>query len=65
MIWNRSGECGMISPPYRCGKFFIDGCSMYGLWHEDEHLGYFECFEDAQQAAEKHQGAQQVMEGRT
>lgn len=65
MIWNRSGEFGMISPPFRIGKFFLDGCTMYGLWFNDDHLGYFECFEDAQVAAEKHAGAQQVLEGRT
>lgn len=44
----------MVAPPYRVGKFFIDGCTMYGLWFNDDHLGYFECFEDAQEAAEKH-----------
>lgn len=54
MNWTRSGELGMVAPPYRVGKFFIDGCTMYGLWFNDDHLGYFECFEDAQEAAEKH-----------
>ena len=65
MIWQRSGEVGMISPPYQVGKFFIEGCTLYGLWFNDDHLGYFNDFEEAQEAAEKHQGAQQVVEGRT
>lgn len=58
MIWQRSSEVGMISLPYRVGKFFLDGATLYGLWHNDERLGYFNSFEDCQEAAEKHQAAQ-------
>jgi len=65
LIWQRHGEVGMVSEPFRVGKFFLDGCTLYGLWHEKELLGYFNSFEEFQEAAEKHAGAQQVMEGRT
>ena len=44
----------MICEPYRVGKFFFDGCILYGLWFNDEHLGYFNDFEECQEAAEKH-----------
>ena len=54
MIWKRHGEVGMISPPYRIGEFFLDGSTLYGLWFNDEHLGYFNSFEECQEEAEKH-----------
>lgn len=54
MIWTRHGEMGMIAEPYRVGMFFLDGCTLYGLWCGDEKLGYFDCFEDAQTEAERH-----------
>lgn len=54
MKWTRSGELGMVSEPYRVGKYFLDGCTLYGLFFNYDSLGYFECFEDAQLAAEKH-----------
>lgn len=68
MIWHRSGEVGMVSEPYRVGKFFTDdgaGCTIYVLHCNDERLGHFNSFEECQEAAEKHQGSQQVVEGRT
>jgi hypothetical protein len=52
--WQRHGAMGMISLPYRVGKFFIDGCTLYGLWHNDDHLGYFNDFDECQQKAEEH-----------
>ena len=55
MIWQRHGEVGMISPHFRVGKFFLDGCTLYGLWFNDEHLGYFNSFEECEEEAEKHQ----------
>ncbi len=57
MIWHRNGPEGMISEPFRVGRFTVDEgalCTLYGLWHNDDHLGYFESFKDAQEAAEKH-----------
>lgn len=54
MIWQRSGEVGMVSEPYRVGKFYLDGCTLYGLWCGDEQLGYFNSFEECQEAAEGH-----------
>ncbi len=48
---------GMISEPYRVGKFAADEgalCLLYGLWHNDDRLGYFNSFEECQEAAEKH-----------
>ena len=63
LIWSRHGEVGMISLPYRVGKFFFDGCTLYGLWFNDEHLGYFDSFEEAQEEAEKHQAGNAEVTG--
>lgn len=65
MNWHRSGELGMVSELYRVGKYHIDGAARYGLFFNNERLGWFDTFEDCQVAAEKHAGSQQVMEGRT
>ena len=54
MNWQRKGDTGMISGNYRVGKFFLDGCSLYGLWHGDDLIGYFNDFDEAKQAAESH-----------
>lgn len=59
MNWTRSGELGMVKEPYRIGKYILEGITRYGLFCGYESLGYFEKFEDAQEAAEKHAGAQQ------
>lgn len=63
MIWQRSGEVGRVSEPYRVGKYFLYGVVRYGLFCGHEPLGYFETFEDAQEAAEKHAEMQTVKEG--
>ena len=54
MNWTRHGEFGMVSDPYRVGKYYLDGCTLYGLWFNHELIGYFNDFEDCQIAAEKH-----------
>lgn len=63
-MWQRSGEVGMISEPYRVGKYYVNNAVRYGLFFGYESLGYFEKFEDAQEAAERHQ-QREVLEGRT
>lgn len=63
-MWQRSGEVGMLSEPYRVGKYMLEGVTRYGLFCGYESLGYFEKFEDAQEAAEAH-AQREVMEGRT
>ena len=54
MIWQRSGQLGMVSEPYRVGKYFLDGQVRYALFFHNDRLGWFESFEDCQEAAEKH-----------
>jgi predicted DNA-binding WGR domain protein len=57
MNWNRVGTNGMQSGEYRVGKFAADEgalCTLYGLWHKDDRLGYFSDFDSAQVAAEEH-----------
>ena len=47
----------MQSGEYRVGKFAADEgalCTLYGLWHKDDRLGYFSDFYSAQVAAEEH-----------
>lgn len=53
----------MISPPFRVGKFFLDGCTLYGLWFNDEHLGYFNSFEECQEEAERHRKDNDQIQG--
>lgn len=65
MNWQRSGELGMVSEPYRVGKYHLDDRTRYGLFFHNARIGYFDSFEECQQAAEQHQGLQQVIEGRT
>lgn len=57
MRWQREGTHGMISEPYRVGKFTVDEgalATLYGLWYEKELIGYFNDFDECKQAAEKH-----------
>lgn len=65
---DETGYCsklGMISPPYRVGKFSVGTGFVYRVWFHDEFLAEKKTFEEVQAVAEKHQGAAQVMEGRT
>lgn len=54
MKWNREGDMGMVCEPYRVGKFYLDGCTLYGLWCGDRHIGYFNDFSEAKEAAALH-----------
>ena len=65
MNWQRSGEVGQVSEPYSISKVFDDGCTLYLLKCDDVVISYHNDFEEAQEAAENHQAAQQVVEGRT
>ena len=58
MKWERVGKYGMISEPYRVGKYFLDGCTLYGLYFHNERLGYFNSFEECREAADEHKGRQ-------
>ena len=51
---------GLVSPPYRVGKFILSGevRAKYGLWNERELIGYFPTFELAAAAADEHRKAQ-------
>lgn len=66
MNWNRVGTNGMQSGEYRVGKFAADEgalCTLYGLWHKDDRLGYFSDFDSAQVAAEEHAKANVELRG--
>lgn len=56
---------GIVSPPYRIGKFSSGLGFVYRLWFEDEFLAEKKTFEECQEVADKHAGALQVIEGRT
>ena len=62
MKWERRGAYGVISEPYRVGKFSVSGHLEYRLWFHDELIGEAKTFEECQAAAEDHA---QVMDGRT
>ncbi len=55
MKWARVGSHGMQSGDFKVGKFAVDEgalCTLYGLWKGDEKIGYFNSFEECQEAAE-------------
>ena len=54
MKWQRKGDYGMVSEPYRVAKDFVDGCTIYVLYHDYAVLGWFNDFEECQQKAEEH-----------
>lgn len=54
MNWQHSGELGMVSEPYRVGKYFGSEGAKYGLFFNHERLGWFDTFEECQVAAEEH-----------
>lgn len=45
----------MVCEPYRVGKFYRDGCSLYTLHFNDERLGWFNSFDECKDAARAHQ----------
>lgn len=57
LVWERVSQYAMKSGEYRCAKVFIDGCTMYVLYHPDKLLKHCECFSEAQVVAAEHAGA--------
>lgn len=53
MSWQRVGSTGMIREPFRVGKFSVGDHLAYRLWHNDELVGEFKTFEEAQAKAEE------------
>jgi len=54
MKWQREGTNGMISDPFKVGKFAVGDHLAYRLWCGPELLGEFASFEECQAAAENH-----------
>jgi len=54
MDFQRNGGMGMVSEPYRVGKFSVGDHLCYRLWCGAELLGEFASFEECQAAAEEH-----------
>lgn len=51
--WARVGAMGMIREPFRVGKFSVGDHLAYRLWRNDELVGEFGSFEEAQAKAEE------------
>lgn len=51
--WARVGAMGMIREPFRVGKFSVGDHLAYRLWRNDELVGEFASFEEAQAKAEE------------
>ncbi len=49
--WARSGAMGMIREPFRVGKFAVGDHLAYRLWHNDQLVGEFASFEEAEAKA--------------
>jgi len=49
--WARSGAMGMIREPFRVGKFAVGDHLAYRLWHNDDLIGEFASFEEAEAKA--------------
>ena len=54
MIWQREGGMGMISEPYRVGKYMVNSHLEYRLWHNDELIAECKTYEECHQMAEEH-----------
>jgi hypothetical protein len=55
MRWQPSGPYGLISEPYRIGRFTVDEgalCTLYGLFLNNETIGYYNDLDEAKEAAE-------------
>ena len=45
---------GVISDPYRIGKYLVNGHLEYRLWYNYELIAECKTFEECSEAAEKH-----------
>ena len=54
MDWQPKGLMGMISEPYRVGKFMVIDHAEYRLWHKDTLIGSASSWEQIQALAEKY-----------
>jgi hypothetical protein len=57
MKWERVGAYGMRSGEYRVCKAFLDGCTLYGLYHLDALLCWCNDFDECKELAEAHASA--------
>jgi hypothetical protein len=56
-MWKRVGKYGMENGEYRVGKVFLDGCTLYQLWHKFDLIATCEDFDDCKNAQKRHQKA--------
>lgn len=49
--WARVGAMGMIREPFRVGKFAVGDHLAYRLWRDNELIGEFGSFEEAEAKA--------------
>ena len=54
MKWQRVSSHGMQSGEYRVAKDFIDGCSLYVLYHNHELIKVCNDFDECKQLAKEH-----------
>lgn len=52
--WVRVGQFGMQADSYRCGKVFLDGATLYQVWHDYTLLKTCADWDQAQKVAEAH-----------
>lgn len=45
---------GWVCEPYRVGKVYLDGCSLFEVWHEHRRIGTTDDFAAARALARKH-----------
>lgn len=45
--WKRIDAYHMRNGDWTIAKCFVDGATLYVLWHRKESKGHFECAEDA------------------
>lgn len=54
LSWERVSSHGMQAGSYRVGKVFLDGCTLYELFHDWTLLKICADFHQAQEIAQQH-----------
>jgi hypothetical protein len=54
MKWEIVGKYGRRCGPYSVGKIYLEGCTLYELWHLEKLIKTCNSFEECNEFAENH-----------
>ena len=58
MDWIRVGKYGMKCGPYSVGKVFLDGCTLYQVWFNNDNIKTCNDFAECNQVVAEHAKSQ-------